>query len=63
MSLSEIIQRRFKPQIQIKNLSSSEDVEKFIIKPPSSVRAEQDFDSTLMQFEQNVRQNQRLLDF
>lgn len=51
MSLSEIIQRRFKSKIQVKEIKTSEDVEKYIISPPKSVNAEQDFDGSLMQFE------------
>ena len=57
MSLSEIIQRRFKNKIEIKQISTPQDVEKYIISAPKSVNAEQDFDGSLMQFEQDVKEN------
>ena len=49
MSLSEIIQKRFKKNIKVKEIWKPEDVEKFIIEKPSAANSESDFDGSLLQ--------------
>jgi len=51
MSLSEIIQRRFKNKIVTREIKTAQDIEDYVIAPPKTVNAEQDFDGSLMQFE------------
>jgi len=42
MSVAEIIQRRFKNKIKVKQLSSKTDIDKYVIKPPDLNRIEEE---------------------
>ena len=50
MSLSEIIQKRFKSKMKINQIKTPEDVEKFIISSPKTANVENDFDGSLVQY-------------
>ena len=47
MSLSEIVQNRFKKNIRVNKVSTQEQVEKYIIADPTTANLEQHFDGTL----------------
>ena len=49
MSLSEIIQKRFKSNIKIKKIWKAEEVDKFIIQKPSDSNSDIDNDGSLLQ--------------
>lgn len=49
MSLSEIVQKRFRKNMKINKLNTPEQIEKFIISKPALVNNELNFDGTLQQ--------------
>ena len=46
MSISEIIKRRFKPNIKLNKFKEAKDVAKFIIEDPDAANKDQDFDGS-----------------
>jgi hypothetical protein len=49
MSLSEIIQKRFKSKIKVNKIWKPQDIDHFIIKKPQAANLESDFDGSLLQ--------------
>ena len=47
MSLSEIVQRRFRKNIKVNKISTQEQIEKYIIAKPEMVNKAYDFDGTI----------------